>query len=210
MKEEIAMIKDVLIDLDLDNEKYLVVGCSAGPDSMALLHYLKNNTKIEIVCAHINHNVRKESLKEEQYLKKFCKDHEIIFESVTFKRLSFKTTIKSSTLFFSLSIPFEALKLRAFPSNKNGFVTIPTVSIPISFAISATIGAAPVPVPPPIPAVINTKSAPDNICFISSLFSIDIATISAIKTLTTKSCTESCPTSLLPIILNINATNCIK
>ena len=77
------MIKDVLIDLDLDNEKYLVVGCSAGPDSMALLHYLKNNTKIEIVCAHINHNVRKESLKEEQYLKKFCKDHEIIFESVT-------------------------------------------------------------------------------------------------------------------------------
>ena len=63
MKEEIAMIKDVLIDLDLDNEKYLVVGCSAGPDSMALLHYLKNNTKIEIVCAHINHNLRKESLK---------------------------------------------------------------------------------------------------------------------------------------------------
>ena len=96
----------------------------------------------------------------------------VTFESVIFKRLSFKTTIKSSTLLFNLSIPFTALKLRAFPSNKNGFVTIPTVNIPISFAISATIGAAPVPVPPPIPAVINTKSAPANICFISSLFSI--------------------------------------
>ena len=30
----------------------------------------------------------------------------VIFESVIFKRLSFKTTIKSSTLLFSLSIPF--------------------------------------------------------------------------------------------------------
>ena len=96
----------------------------------------------------------------------------VTLESVIFNKLSFKTTIKSSTLFFNLSVPFSALKLLAFPSNKNGFVTIPIVNIPISFAISATIGAAPVPVPPPIPAVINTKSAPDNICFISSLFSI--------------------------------------
>ncbi len=35
-------------------------------------------------------------------------------------------------------------------------VTIPTVKIPISRAVFAMIGAAPVPVPPPIPAVINT------------------------------------------------------
>ena len=35
-------------------------------------------------------------------------------------------------------------------------VTIPTVSMSISFAILAMIGAAPVPVPPPIPAVMNT------------------------------------------------------
>ena len=96
----------------------------------------------------------------------------VIFVSVTFNKLSFKTTIKSSTLFFNLSVPFSALKPLAFPSNINGFVTIPIVSIPISLAISATIGAAPVPVPPPIPAVIKTKSAPLKIFFISSLFSI--------------------------------------
>ena len=40
---------------------YIVVGVSSGPDSMALLHMLQKNLKKEIICAHINHNVRKES-----------------------------------------------------------------------------------------------------------------------------------------------------
>jgi hypothetical protein len=39
-------------------------------------------------------------------------------------------------------------------------VTTAIVRIPISFAISAMTGVAPVPVPPPIPAVINSISAP--------------------------------------------------
>ena len=47
------------------------------------------------------------------------------------------------------------------PSKPNGFVTTPTTRIPISRAICATTGAAPVPVPPPIPAVIKTISAPE-------------------------------------------------
>ena len=42
----------------------------------------------------------------------------------------------------------------------NGRVTTPTVSAPRSFAILATIGAAPVPVPPPIPHVTKIISAP--------------------------------------------------
>ena len=49
-----------------------------------------------------------------------------------------------------------AVDILRLPSNANGFVTIPTVRMPCSFAISAMIGAEPVPVPPPIPAVINT------------------------------------------------------
>ena len=32
-----------LEDLNLEQEKYIIVGVSAGPDSMALLHYLINN-----------------------------------------------------------------------------------------------------------------------------------------------------------------------
>ena len=84
------MISNILTDLDLKNEQYLIVGCSAGPDSMALLHYLKNNTTNNIVCAHINHNIRKESIKEEQYLKKFCKNNSIVFESTTLNKYTEK------------------------------------------------------------------------------------------------------------------------
>ncbi len=61
-------------------DEYLVIGVSAGPDSMALLHLTQKNTNKKIVCAHINHNVRKESDDEEQYLKEYCQTHNIIFE----------------------------------------------------------------------------------------------------------------------------------
>ena len=67
----------------IPNNETLVVGCSAGPDSMALLHYLKNNTSNQIVCCHINHNIRKESKEEEKYLKDYCLKEKIIFESMT-------------------------------------------------------------------------------------------------------------------------------
>jgi len=44
----------------------------------------------------------------------------------------------------------------------------PIVNAPISLAIFATMGAAPVPVPPPSPAVTNTMSALRNISSMSS------------------------------------------
>ena len=47
-----------------------------------------------------------------------------------------------------------------FGSNSKGFVTTAIVKIPISRAMLAITGAAPVPVPPPIPQVTNTMSAP--------------------------------------------------
>ena len=68
-------------------------------------------------------------------------------------------------------MPFSATSMRLLPSNPKGFVTIPIVSIPISFAIFATVGAAPVPVPPPIPVAIKTMSAPFSAFVISSAFS---------------------------------------
>lgn len=67
------------------NIKNIVVGVSAGPDSMALLHYLHTNTKYNIICAHINHNIREQSKEEEQYLKNYCKIKNITFESFTIK-----------------------------------------------------------------------------------------------------------------------------
>jgi len=75
------MIKDNLIkNLDIKDNEYIVIGVSAGPDSMALLHILKNNLKQKIICAHINHNKRIESIDEENYLKEYCKKNNLIFE----------------------------------------------------------------------------------------------------------------------------------
>ena len=75
--------KNLFKNIDIENDKYIVVGVSAGPDSIALLHMLKSYMKTEIVCAHINHNVRKESKEEEKFLKEYCKQNNIIFESMT-------------------------------------------------------------------------------------------------------------------------------
>ena len=63
-------------------DKYIVIGVSAGPDSMALLHLTKKVTDKKIVCAHINHSVRNESDEEEEYLKEYCEKNKIIFEGI--------------------------------------------------------------------------------------------------------------------------------
>jgi len=76
------MIKNIFKKLNIKDNIPLVIGCSAGPDSMALLHYIKNNTNNPIIVAHINHNLRKESIEEEQYLKDYSKINNIIFESI--------------------------------------------------------------------------------------------------------------------------------
>ena len=71
-----------LDELNLDNEKYIVVGVSAGPDSMALLDYLIKHIKTKIICAHINHNVRKESKEEQEFLENYCLKNNVIFEGM--------------------------------------------------------------------------------------------------------------------------------
>ena len=76
------MQKNINQEYKINELEPLVVGTSAGPDSMALLHYLKNNTNNPIICCHINHNVRIESNEEEKYLKKYCQKENIIFETI--------------------------------------------------------------------------------------------------------------------------------
>lgn len=70
----------VLDDYIFNN--YVVIGVSAGPDSMCLLDLLQKKTTKIVVC-HINHNVRKESIEEEEYITKYCQDHNIILEKTT-------------------------------------------------------------------------------------------------------------------------------
>jgi len=66
----------------------VVIACSGGPDSMALLHILstmKKEKNLEVICAHVNHNVRKESKQEKDFVEKFCKKHDIVFEYMVIK-----------------------------------------------------------------------------------------------------------------------------
>lgn len=63
----------------------IVVGVSGGPDSMALLHLMakiKKALDIELICAHVNHNVRVESADEKIFVEKFCMCNNIVFESM--------------------------------------------------------------------------------------------------------------------------------
>lgn len=77
-------VKKYLSDI-LDKDDVVVLGCSGGPDSMALLSLLiefRKKLNISIVCAHVNHNLRAESDDEMVWLEQFCLKHKIIFEKM--------------------------------------------------------------------------------------------------------------------------------
>ena len=64
----------------------IVVGCSAGPDSMALIDLLlkiRNKYELSLIVAHVNHNVRRESIEEAEYIKNYCEENNILFETMT-------------------------------------------------------------------------------------------------------------------------------
>ncbi len=73
------MVDRFLNSISINNKETIVVACSGGPDSMFLLHFLWAK-KFKIVCAHVNHKVRKASDAEFEFVKNYCKDHNIIFE----------------------------------------------------------------------------------------------------------------------------------
>ena len=84
MKETIAYLNSLLKDDDT-----VVIGLSGGPDSMCLLNILLSlNKQIKIVCAHINHNIRKESQEELLFIKDYCKTRNLTLETTTFEKKS--------------------------------------------------------------------------------------------------------------------------
>ena len=84
MDKVINFLKNTLKDGDI-----IVVGNSTGPDSMALTNILLNLSKeksLKIICAHVNHNVREQSKIEEDFIKKYCKENDVILENMTIEK----------------------------------------------------------------------------------------------------------------------------
>lgn len=80
------LVDEYLKTLNINNSDNLVVAVSFGPDSMALLNIIKTSfPENSIICAHVNHNHRKESDDEEVKLQKYCLDNGIIFETYKIK-----------------------------------------------------------------------------------------------------------------------------
>jgi len=84
MKETIAYLNSLLNPGDT-----IIIGLSGGPDSMCLLDIiLKLNIKLNIICAHINHNIRKESKEELRFIEEYCKNKCLRLETTTFDKKS--------------------------------------------------------------------------------------------------------------------------
>lgn len=67
----------------LESHDALVIGVSGGADSMALLHFFSKfyPQKHDIIAAHVNHNIRgEESIRDENFVKEYCKKNEIKLE----------------------------------------------------------------------------------------------------------------------------------
>ena len=90
MEEEIKYIQN-----KIEENSSVVVACSGGPDSMCLLNIITNVAtvkKLKIICAHVNHKVRKKSDEEEKMVREYCKNKNIIFELLTideYKKIKF-------------------------------------------------------------------------------------------------------------------------
>ncbi len=77
-----------------DNFKFntgdvIVIGCSAGPDSMALVDMLlkiREKYDLSLIVAHVNHNVRVESIDEAIYIKEYCVKNSILFETMIIEK----------------------------------------------------------------------------------------------------------------------------
>lgn len=62
---------------------YVVIALSGGPDSMTLCHLLlklREKKKFNMICAHVNHGLRKESEEEKVFVEDYCNRNNIAFE----------------------------------------------------------------------------------------------------------------------------------
>jgi tRNA(Ile)-lysidine synthase len=68
----------------LKKKDKVILGVSAGPDSVCMLHQflvLAQEYKLRLVCAHFNHGLREEADREEQFIRDMCRELGLEFVS---------------------------------------------------------------------------------------------------------------------------------
>lgn len=89
-------MNDILENLkkNIPDNHIVIAATSGGPDSMVLLNLLstiKKEKNLKLICAHVNHKLRKESDDEAEMVKTYCKKENIIFEYLILNEYSGNT-----------------------------------------------------------------------------------------------------------------------
>ncbi len=74
----------------IKKDQAILIGLSGGPDSVFLLHYLKMRQKelnLKLIAAHLDHQWRATSAKDELFCQELCHNLEVPFESATISTL---------------------------------------------------------------------------------------------------------------------------
>lgn len=85
--------------INLSDKPKIILGLSGGPDSVFLFYFLKKlaqENKIQLICAHLDHEWRKESKSDVEFCKNLCKQHKIKFISNTTNELNLNLKFNGS------------------------------------------------------------------------------------------------------------------
>ncbi len=91
-----------------------VIAVSTGVDSMVLLDLARNNN-LNIVVAHVNHNKRTSSIKEEEFIRNYCKENNIKLEVLQYeyKENNFQNEARIAryNFFYNVANKYNAKKI---------------------------------------------------------------------------------------------------
>ena len=73
------MLSVKFMNLCLDTNKKYVIGVSGGPDSMTLLSLCLKH-QVQVVVAHVNYQKRESAKRDEEIVKEYCLEHNIVCE----------------------------------------------------------------------------------------------------------------------------------
>ena len=75
----ISFQKEILSMKYLKKNDKIIIAVSGGMDSIALLYLTHSLDRFKIIVAHIDHSIRKDSIKDRLFVERICKDLNLPF-----------------------------------------------------------------------------------------------------------------------------------